>query len=177
MSSQAVFMRISVQRGLVLFLAALICLLHVNAAIAQQTGSANRDQGTQALAAKPDRSSASSRDTRRKPDLWFPGDIDQGIQPVAPGEACPLSDVLLEAGKRLQELVRNVDKFTATEVVEHQSVDRSGRLRPPEVRKFNYLVSIAQDSRGHMNVEEYRNGGSTDQFPEHMPRWGYQVSS
>jgi len=73
--------------------------------------------------------------------------------------ACPLTEVLSQAGKRIEELVGNVDKFTATEVVEHQSVNRSGQLRRPEIRKFSYLVSIAQTPNGQMNVEEYRNGG------------------
>jgi hypothetical protein len=54
-------------------------------------------------------------------------------------------------------------------VVEHQNVDRSGRLGVPEIRKFNYLVTIAQTPGGNMNVEEYRNGGSTsERFPDQI---------
>jgi len=80
---------------------------------------------------------------------------------------------LSQAGKRIEELVHNVDKFTATEVVEHQNVERSGRLGSPESRKFNYLVTIAQRRGGDMNVEEYRNGGSApEQFPGHIATTG-----
>ncbi len=116
---------------------------------------------------------ALSRDQRTKTDRWFPQDIDRGIPQVTPGVACPLTDVLSQAGKRTEELVGNVDKFTATEIVEHQSVDRLGQLRRPETRKFNYLVSIAQTPSGYMSVEEYRKGGSIqDQFPEHIATVG-----
>jgi hypothetical protein len=86
-------------------------------------------------------------------------DIDWVNPEVTPGATCPLFRVLSEAGKRIEELVRNVDKFTATEVVEHQTVDRSGRLGPLQSRKFNYLVTIAQTRNGGLNVEEYRDGG------------------
>ena len=131
-------------------------------------------QREQALAEKPDdQTFGSTRVQRSKADSWVPPDVDQDIPPVAPGAACPLAGVLSKASKRIQELVRNVDKFTATEVVEHQSVDKSGQLRPAETRKFNYLVSIAQSQSGRLNVEEYRDGGSDpDQFPEHIATVG-----
>ena len=131
-------------------------------------------QNEQALAEKPGvKSFPAVRILRSKADSWVPPDVDQDIPPVAPGAACPLASVLSKASKRVQELVRNVDKFTATEVVEHQSLDKSGQLRPAEIRKFNYLVSIAQMPSGHLNVEEYRDGGSNpDQFPEHIATVG-----
>ena len=80
---------------------------------------------------------------------------------------------VVRSRKRIEELARNVDKFTATEVVEHQSVDRSGRLGPPQNRNFNYLVTMAKTRGGGLNVEEYRNGGSSpEQFPDHIATVG-----
>jgi tetratricopeptide (TPR) repeat protein len=106
-------------------------------------------------------------------DLWLPPDIDKDIPQVSQGTSCPLSEVLSEAGKRVEELVQNVDKFTATEIVEHQDVDRTGRLGASEIRKFSYLVTIAQGANGSMSVEEYRNLGSApDQFPDHIATTG-----
>jgi hypothetical protein len=162
------------QAGSVLRLAMLLCILQANTATAQQARTSKNNPSTQALMAKPtDRTLPSSRDLRTKTDSWFPQDIDRVIPPVAPEPACPLTDVLSQAGKRIQELVGNVDKFTATEVVEHQRVNRSGQLRRPEIRKFSYLVSIAQTPNGYLNVEEYRNGGSnTDQFPDQIATVG-----
>ena len=174
MSSQVVLMRIRGQEGFILLFAVLLCCFQTNTASAQQRSTSKKDSSAQAVAAKPaDRTSASSHGTRKRADLWFPPDIDQAVPQVTPGAACPLADVLSEAGKRTQELVRNVDKFTATEVVEHQSVDRSGQLRRPEIRKFNYLVSIAQTPNGYLNVEEFRNlGSSPEQFPDNIATLG-----
>ena len=144
----------------------------VSGSIAPSVPASTQDE--QVLLEKPaDKTLASPSDQPTKTGRWFPPDIDHVIPPIEPGTACPLSDVLSQAGKRIQELIGNVDKFTATEVVEHQSVDHSGQLRRPETRKFRYLVSIAQTPNGYMNVEEYRNGGSNpDQFPDHIATVG-----
>ena len=157
-----------------LCLAMLLCLIQANTAMAQQAGTLSKDPNAQALVAtRTDRTLPSPRDQRTKRDLWFPQDIDRGTPQVAPGAACPLTEVLSQAGQRIEELVGNVEKFTATEVVEHQSVNRSGQLRRPEIRKFSYLVSIAQMPNGGMNVEEYRNGGwNQDQFPDQIATVG-----
>jgi len=106
---------------------------------------------------------------RTKADLWFAPHVNRAMPPVSPVMTCPLPDVLSKAGKRIEEFVRNVDKFTATEVVEHQTVDRSGRLGSPQIRKFNYVVSIAPAPSGYLNVEEYRNGGD---FPDGIATMG-----
>jgi tetratricopeptide (TPR) repeat protein len=108
-----------------------------------------------------------------KTNSWAPPDIDRDIPQVAPEAACPLADVLSQAGERVQEFVGNVDRFAATEVVEHQGVDKSGQLRRPETRKFSYLVSITQSPKGILKFAEYRDGGSdADQFPDHFATVG-----
>ena len=174
MNTKAVFMRIGALPGSVLLLAVFLCLIQPNIVMAQDAGASDQPEGGQALIEKTaDKTLATPRDQQPKTIRWFPPDIERVIPQVAPGVACPLTDVLSQAGKRIQELVGNVDKFTATEVVEHQSVDHSGQLRRPEIRKFNYLVSIAQTPNGYLNVEEYRNGGSNpDQFPDHIATVG-----
>ena len=173
MSSPAVLTKTIAQNGFLLLVAVLLWFSQTNTAIAQQTDLLKKDPSTQALAAKPaDRPSASD-DTRTRANAWVPPDVDRSVPEVTPGVTCPLSSVLSEAGKRIEELVRNVDKFTATEVVEHQSVDRSGRLDSPKSRKFNYLVTMARTRSGGVNVEEYRNGGSApDQFPDNIATVG-----
>ena len=173
MISPTVLTRINAQSGFVLLAAVLFCLSQTNTAIAQQADSLNHHPSMQALAAKAaDRSSASG-DTQTQTNVWLPPDVDRSVPEVTPGVSCPLPSVLSAAGKRVEELAGNVDKFTATEVVEHQSVDRSGRLDPPKSRKFNYLVTMARTRSGGVNVEEYRNGGSApDQFPDHIATVG-----
>jgi hypothetical protein len=142
--------------------AVLFCALpQANTAIAQQGPAASR------LAAR----TSLSADVRTRTDRWVPPDIDRVIPQVTQGAACSLSDVLAAAGKRIEELVRNVDKFTARENVEHQNVDGSGALGTPEIRRFNYLVSISRAANGNMNVAEYRDGG-LGQFPDHIATLG-----
>jgi hypothetical protein len=173
MSSRAVLTKTIAQNGFLLLVAVLFWFSQTNTAIAQQTDSLKEDPSTQALAAKPADRASASRDTRTRANAWVPPDVDRSVPEVTPGATCSLSSVLSAAGKRIEELARNVDKFTATEVVEHQSVDRSGRLGPPQNRNFNYLVTMAKTRGGGLNVEEYRNGGSSpEQFPDHIATVG-----
>jgi len=105
---------------------------------------------------------------------WPPTDVDKFVPPVNSSAACSLSDVLAGASHRIEELVRNLDRFTATEIVQHQKVDGGGRLHAPEIRNFDYLVSLAQAPSGYLNVHEYRKGRSsgTDEFPDHVATLG-----
>lgn len=173
MTSPAVFTRINAQSGFVILAAVLFCFSQTNTAIAQKPGSSKPDLSMLALAAKVADRSAATGDTQTQTNVWLPPDVDRSVPEVTPGVSCPLPSVLSAAGKRVEELAGNVDKFTATEVVEHQSVDRSGRLDPPKSRKFNYLVTMARTRSGGVNVEEYRNGGSApEQFPDHIATVG-----
>ena len=57
---------------------------------------------------------------------WLPPDVDEKVPPVEPGAACQLDEVLRQAGKRIEEFVGNVDRFTATELVSHESINKWG---------------------------------------------------
>lgn len=48
------------------------------------------------------------------PSSWMPPDVDDSVPAVESGAACALDEVVQNAGKRLQELVKNVDRFTAS---------------------------------------------------------------
>jgi hypothetical protein len=92
--------------------------------------------------------------------------VDEKVPPVESGISCPLEEVVRDAGKRVQEFMRNVDRFTATESFFHESVNAWGFPAPPETRKFDYVVSIQEVRPGILNVDEYRNGGpSYEKFP------------
>ena len=106
-------------------------------------------------------------------EKWAPEDVDNAVPPVQAGPTCSLPEVLSHAGLKVQELVDNVDRFTATEVLSHRSVDRAGRLRPPVTLKFDYLVSIAPQRNGLFQVEEFRNRSlSLEAFPSHIATTG-----
>jgi len=98
---------------------------------------------------------------------WLPPDVDESVPAVEPGAACSLDDVLQEAGKRVKEFVSDVDRFTATEFLEHESINKSGVASRPETRKFDYLVSVAEYRPGFLSVEEHRSSrGSVAEFPD-----------
>lgn len=101
------------------------------------------------------------------PSNWLPPDVDEKVPPVEAGASCAVDDVVSKAGKQLMELVKDVDRFAATESLTHESINKFGLASSPEKRKFDYVVSIQEVQHGYLNVEEYRNsGGSPADFPD-----------
>jgi hypothetical protein len=100
---------------------------------------------------------------------WIPPDVDQEKITLDPGAACQLDDVIHATGDRVKELVQNVDRFTATEKVDHYSLSPLGLQISKETRKFDYMVEIRQFGDHDLDVQEYRNGSvSAQQFPGHI---------
>jgi tetratricopeptide (TPR) repeat protein len=100
------------------------------------------------------------------PSNWLPPDVDENIPPVEAGAACSVDDVVEKAGKRIEEFVHDVDRFTATETMTHVSINKYGIASAPEKRKFDYLVSIQELRPGDLGVTEYRGSGTQAQFPD-----------
>jgi len=141
--------------------------------IDQKSGIASETAGTIPLTDTPDEAIASMSQLRTPNDSWIPEDIDRAVPPVASGSACSLPAVLDGAGRRIVELVHNVDRFTATEVLMHQPVDHLGHMGPSTTTQFNYLVSYTEDSTGSFHVDEFRDGSlSLEPFPNHIATVG-----
>jgi hypothetical protein len=100
------------------------------------------------------------------PSSWLPPGVDDKIPPIEPGAACPLQDVLQNVGKRMEEFVANIDRYSATESIFHQSVDKWGLVSDTEGRRFGYVAEISEIKQGNFNVEEYR---SVEGFPGEFP--------
>jgi len=92
---------------------------------------------------------------------WLPPEVDENVPPVEPGSACDLEEVLQKAGQRIQEFVANVERFTATESLQHERINKSGAVSETEKRKSNYVVSIEETRPGFLAVDEYRSSGTT----------------
>jgi hypothetical protein len=96
---------------------------------------------------------------------WLPADVDEEMPPVEE-TACSVDEVLQEAEESILEFVRNVDRFTATESLTHQSINKHGQASKAVSRTFDYVVSIHEVRQGHLGVTEYRNGGlALNEFP------------
>jgi tetratricopeptide (TPR) repeat protein len=104
---------------------------------------------------------------------WAPPDVDDEKIDLDSTAGCPLDEVVRSAGNRVQELVKNVDRFTATEEIDHFNLSPMGLQTSRESRKFDYLVEIRQLGTSELDVEEYRNGSvSVQEFPGHIATVG-----
>jgi hypothetical protein len=93
--------------------------------------------------------------------------------PVDTSVACPLDRVLHGAGERMKEFVGSMEKFTATETVEHYVVDKAGDRKGPDTRRFAYVVVVARARNGAFWLEEFRNGTTDrEQFPGNIATLG-----
>src|SRR5258708_2255844 len=100
------------------------------------------------------------------PTSWLPPDIDKKVPPVEPGAGCKLDEVVKKAGRQIEEFVRNVDRFTATESLQHEKINKWGLESSPERRKFDYVVSIREVQARLLDVQEFRKAvGALDDFP------------
>lgn len=107
------------------------------------------------------------------PSNWLPPDVDEKVPAVEPAATCVLDDVLGKTAKRVEEFVKNVDRFTASESLKHESVNRWGLAESRETRKFDYVASIDQYRPGYFSVMEYRKGvRSLSEFPDGVQTTG-----
>lgn len=110
--------------------------------------------------------SVSGAATLPLPSNWLPPDVDEKMPPVEQGANCALEEVLEKAGKQAQAFVKNVERFTASEFLKHEAIDKWGVAAPPETRRFDYVAAIEEPKPGLLVVEEYRSsGGSPAEFP------------
>ena len=81
---------------------------------------------------------------------WLPPDVDEKV-PAVEETACSVDEIVQKAEERVLEFVRNLDRFTATESLTHQSINKHAQASTPV---------------GHLGVTEYRNGGvALNEFP------------
>ncbi len=104
---------------------------------------------------------------------WAPPDLDAAMPPVAPDVACALPALIQAPSRRVKELAVNLERFTATERIEHWEWDKRGRWRTPKARAFEYVASITEPRPNSLNVEESRNGQiGEDMFPTKLASTG-----
>jgi hypothetical protein len=87
---------------------------------------------------------------------WQPPSIDDVKLALAPSVVCPSGKVMEESGRRVQELVEDVPRFSAVEDLLHQPLDEFGNTLRTETRQYNYVASISESEPGFLAVDEYR---------------------
>jgi hypothetical protein len=88
--------------------------------------------------------------------LTLPPDIDEHVPPAS-HEPCPLAAIMEGANKRAKELVFNLQRFTATEILQSANVRKSGHAGLPETRKMTYVAEFQDSGTGLPSLEEYRD--------------------
>lgn len=76
---------------------------------------------------------------------------------------CNLEDVLPEVERRIEEFVDNVQKFTATESLVHESFNGSGHVARAERGKYDYIVAIDESIPGLLQVNEHQYSHSSSE--------------
>lgn len=106
-------------------------------------------------------------------DYWRDHELELVVPHVEEGVACPLEKVLTGAGVRMSEFVNTLEKFTATESVEHYFFNKFGEAEKPENRRFAYVVMVSQNRLGTFLLEEFRDGSTDPElFPGHIATLG-----
>jgi len=89
---------------------------------------------------------------------WLPSEMDlRGSVAESPG-SCDIGEILQKTGERQREFVQNVEKYTATESLSHQSIDKRGFVSSTQTMQFFYTATIEEIRSGTLSVEEFRNG-------------------
>ena len=144
----------------------------VNSAAPEANSPAARSGMAEMIADLPLRSAAPAQPLVPEAK-WMPPDVDESMPAVEAGVACPLNKIQHETGKRVAEFIDAVNRITATEVLEHENVDRYGFASKRETRRYTYVASMQEVRPGAYIVDEYRNGSmGLEIFPARLATLG-----
>ena len=90
---------------------------------------------------------------------WAPPDVDAREYPVAHDIVCSEDPVLQRTQTRTKAQLANLEKFVATEHIEHQEIDAYGNPGPVLSKDFAYMAFVTRPRKGMLFLEEDRNGG------------------
>jgi hypothetical protein len=89
---------------------------------------------------------------------WGPADIDETVPPVRTDATCPLRQILKETSKRTEDLIKDLQRLSASESIEQIDIGKNGKRRNSATQVVNYIALIEQNSSSYPSVEEYRSG-------------------
>jgi hypothetical protein len=93
-------------------------------------------------------------------ERWGPADIDETVPPVRTDTTCPLPQILKETSKRTEDLIEDLQRFSASESIEQFDIGKNGKRHNSASQVVNYIAQIEQKSTGYPRVEEYRFGSN-----------------
>jgi tetratricopeptide (TPR) repeat protein len=96
----------------------------------------------------------------RSAQRWGPADIDETVPPVLDDGNCPLAQIVREASNRTEDLIENLQRFSARERIEQTDIDKHGKRRNSSAQMLDYIAHIEQRSSPYPVINEYRSGSS-----------------
>lgn len=164
------------------YVAAMSKLLGPRAAGDAATAPESSGSSTSSAGALSSGAAAAESELPPLPDLtfeteanWAPPDVDAEKLDLDSAVPCQLDEVIKAASGRAQELIENVDRFTATEDIVHSTVSPLGLETSRETRRFDYVVEIRKVGKTDLDVHEYRNSKKSvamQEFPGHIATLG-----
>lgn len=104
----------------------------------------------------------SAKKSEEKYLFWDPPDVDAPLRSVSSADPCPLSNVLMQSALRANDLISNLQNFTADEKIDYQVLGNMGQHIANGNDSFDYTVDFKESPKG-MAIEENR-------IPEHGGR-------
>lgn len=95
---------------------------------------------------------------------WAPPDIDAAASDAVTDPNCKTDEILDGAFRRMKSSLMDFEKFTATEHIEHQQIDRYGWPGPAKKHDYAYVVFVHPLKDNSFYLEESLDGH--DSSPE-----------
>jgi len=104
---------------------------------------------------------------------WAPPSVDTSVPGVAPDVTCSADDIVEHTSTSTNRQLENLEKFLATEHIQHEEVNGRGEVSQVRDKNFSYMVFIEHDKDGTVFLDEKRDGGTgTDSFPTSLATVG-----
>ena len=104
---------------------------------------------------------------------WAPPSVDTLVPGVAPDVMCSADDVVGHTSITIDRQLENLEKFLATEHIQHEEVNARGEVSQIRDKNFSYMVFIEHAKDGLVFLDEKRDGGTgTDSFPTSLATVG-----
>jgi tetratricopeptide (TPR) repeat protein len=104
---------------------------------------------------------------------WAPPSVDTSVPGVAADVTCSADDVVGHTSATIDRQLENLEKFLATEHIQHEEVNARGEVSQIRDKNFSYMVFIEHAKDGLVFLDEKRDGGTgTDSFPTSLATVG-----
>jgi tetratricopeptide (TPR) repeat protein len=108
-----------------------------------------------------------------KVTAWAPPSVDAAAPGVASDVTCSADEIVERTGVSTNRQLENLEKFLATEHIQHEEVNGKGEVSQIRDKNFQYMVFTERSKDGLVFLDERRDGGAnTDEFPTSLATVG-----